>query len=368
MYILLSLVSVCSGYSVHSSCTAQDPAWHYGPSVAPRLRSWVLSLVTMQGEGDTQSRLFDPQTGEFTEHFAHVNDEPEKDDDREDVKRRVVTVSRFHEGVPTGLSWQWRSKRVLDGFLYGKVNDEGRFTGDQITFIYPDFLTGLRGTFVNGVLEHATAVDIIGERCVDGIKELKLEASKDVSVTWRKEEANETYIGQHPTVMDPHEKKSVYVDKSFIPRSKEGVFAARKFLPGDLISYFGGLKTFEENFLLPDMTEEEEENAASYYYNLGLNVPAWWGYPQDLVIDTPGRWRELTSYRTTQAHKVNHKFKGANGFFQTVHHPVLGALGCIVAKAEIDVNEEVYVNYEYNLGVAPQWYRDMYEDEQEYQE
>ena len=41
------------------------------------------------------------------------------------------------------------------------------------------------------------------------------------------------YIGQHPKIMDPHEKKSVYVDQSFIPRSKEGVFVVRKFLPGE---------------------------------------------------------------------------------------------------------------------------------------
>ena len=76
---------------------------------------------------------------------------------------------------------------------------------------------------------------------------------------------------------------------------------------------------------------------------------------------TPGKWRDETEYRTTLAHKVNHKFKRNNAFFQTVHHPVLGALGCIVAKNEIDVGAEIYVNYEYNVDVAPQWYRDGYD-------
>ena len=290
-----------------------------------------------------------------------MNDVIEKGNYKEDTDRRVVTIGAFHGGRPNGLTWQWRSKRILDGFLYGKVNDEGKFTGDDITFIYPDFLTGLTGSFVNGVLEHATAVNIVAERCVAGIKELKFEASSEENVSWKREEANATYIGQHPKVMDPHEKKSVYVDQSFIPRSKEGVFAVRKFLPGHLISYFGGLKTFEENFLLPDMTEEEEEDAASYYYNLGLNIPSWWGYPEHIVIDTPGKWRDEAEYRTTLAHKVNHKFKRNNAFFQTVHHPVLGALGCIVANSVIDANDEIYVNYEYSLNVAPQWYKDGYE-------
>jgi len=305
--------------------------------------------------------LFDKEKDIFTDHFAHVNDLIEEGNYKEDTDQRVVTIGTFRKGRPTGLTWQWRTKRILDGFLYGKVNNEGKFTGDEITFIYPDFLTGLRGTFVNGVLEQATAVNIIAERCKGGIKELKLEDSNEVTVRWKREEANSTYIGQHPKVMDPHEKKSVYVDQSFIPRSKEGVFAARKFMPGDLISYFGGLKTFEENFLLANMTEEEEEDAASYYYNLGLNIPSWWGYPHNIVIDTPGKWRDETEYRTTLAHKVNHKFKRNNAFFQTVHHPVFGALGCIVAKNEIEVGAEIYVNYEYNVDVAPQWYRDGYD-------
>ena len=211
---------------------------------------------------------------------------------------------------------------------------------------------------MNGKLQFATAVDIIAERCLDGMKELKIEASSKSSVTWTREEANATYIGQHPQEMDPHEEKSVYVDQSFIPRSKEGVFARRRFLPGDLVSYFGGLKTFEKNFLLPEMTEEEEEDAASYYYNLGINIPAWWGYPENIVIDTPGKWRDVEDYRSTLVHKVNHKFNRNNAVFKSVHHPALGAMGCIVAKAEIDVDEEVYVNYEYDLAVAPGWYKD----------
>ena len=241
------------------------------------------------------------------------------------------------------------------------VDNEGKFTGEDITFIYPDFLTGLKGTFVNGVLEHATAVNIVAERCVAGIKELKVEASSEVTVTWKREETNSTHIGQHPKIMDPHEKKSVYVDQSFIPRAKEGLFALRKFLPGDLISYLGGIKTFEENFLLPDMTWEERKDAASYYYYLGVNTPFWWGYPDQIVIDIPGKWRDKAEYRTTLAHKVNHKFEKTNAFLETVHHPVLGALGCLVAKTKIDENAEIYIDYEYDIKAAPQWYKDGYD-------
>ena len=152
--------------------------------------------------------MFDTEKGEFTDHFAHVNDIIEKGDYKEDTDRSVVTIGTFHGGRPSGLTWQWRSKRILDGFLYGRVHGEGKFTGDDITFIYPDFLTGLRGTFVNGVLEHATAVNIVAERCVDGLKELKLEASGEVTVKWKREEANTTCI------LDSTQKSWIHMKRS----------------------------------------------------------------------------------------------------------------------------------------------------------
>ena len=200
LFILLLFCS-CDSLPMYSSCTDKTAAWNYGETVAPQLKSWLHSLVTVKGKGKVQSMLFDPEEGVFTEHFAHFNDITDKEDRSEDSKRRVVTVGTFTEGLPAGLTWQWRSKRMLDGFLYGKVNAEGKFTGDKITFIYPDFLTGLRGTFVNGRLKHATAVDIIAERCVDGTKELKIEPSKKRNLTWTRIEANATYIGQNPQEM-----------------------------------------------------------------------------------------------------------------------------------------------------------------------
>lgn len=69
--------------------------------------------------------------------------------------------------------------------MYGVVDHAGSFTGDNIVFVYPDFLTGLQGTFLDGVLVKGRAVDIIGERCNNGIKELKLRSSRhDSHIEW----------------------------------------------------------------------------------------------------------------------------------------------------------------------------------------
>ena len=76
----------------------------------------------------------------------------------------------------------------------------------------------------------------------------------------------------------------MYVATSGRRGGGQGLFARRQFLPGELVSYFGGKKTLEEQFLFENMTLEEEEDAASYYFNLAENAPRWWAVPEGQVI------------------------------------------------------------------------------------
>ena len=56
------------------------------------------------------------------------------------------------------------------------------------------------------------------------------------------------------------------------------------------------------------------------------------------------------------AHKANHVFWGSNAFYRAVEHPVLGGIGCLVALMEIDQDDEIYVDYNYDIdGDAPDW-------------
>ena len=45
-----------------------------------------------------------------------------------------------------------------DGCLYGRLDDLGRFTGDDIAYVYPDFVTCVRGRFHKSVL-------VVGKEC-----------------------------------------------------------------------------------------------------------------------------------------------------------------------------------------------------------
>ena len=105
-----------------------------------------------------------------------------------------VTVGHFYNYLPRGKAWQWKSERMLEGFLYGEVDQEGKFTGDEITYIYPDLLTGLHGKFVDGEIQEARAVDIVAQRCRQGIKEIKLKLSTRDGTVWRPEHSSSDQI------------------------------------------------------------------------------------------------------------------------------------------------------------------------------
>jgi hypothetical protein len=275
------------------------------------------------------------------------------------MERGVFTFGNFIGNLPIGLAWQSRSGRKMEGFLYGKVDQNGEFTGNNITFIYPDFLTGLRGSFAAGVLRHATAVDIVAERCYKGVKELKIELSDhNKHVVWEREQTNLTYIGKNRKAMDPYERKSVYIGMSSKPNSKEGLFARRKFLPGDIVSYYGGQKLFEKDKIFKNMTVEEKYEAAACHLALWRIAPNWLGHPHNLLVDVSKRYRSIVEYRTTLGHKANHSFDN-NVEYWFVDHPVLGGIACLVAETEIDVDEEVFAHYRYGNINLP-WYNEEF--------
>ena len=53
------------------------------------------------------------------------------------------------------------------------------------------------------------------------------------------------------------------------------------------------------------------------------------------------------------------QFNG-NTEFDIIYHPVYGPAACIVAKQQIEKGEELYVNYNYRIKWAPDWYKEAY--------
>jgi histone-lysine N-methyltransferase SETD7 len=220
--------------------------------------------------------------------------------------RSVVMVIRTSYPM---LAWQWVSRYKIDGILYGELDAKGQLTGPNITFIYPDFQTGLRGTFNNGQLVSGIGVRLTAHRCHNGLMEIRTKPFKhDTGLpAWHRESFPGQYLRVNAQRMDPFERRAVYAAQSQIPGANEGIFAKRHYLPGQLISYFIGQLTTEANILFDNQTTVEYDEARSYFFNLGSYTPNAWGLSKFVVIDIPVDMRTLANFRTTLTHKVNHK-------------------------------------------------------------
>ena len=60
-----------------------------------------------------------------------------------------------------------------------------------------------------------------------------------------------------------------------------------------------------------------------------------------MVLDIPLEFRDVVRFRRTLGHKANHLFVYHNTEYDTVHHPVLGGIVCLVALRPIHAGEEV---------------------------
>lgn len=80
-------------------------------------------------------------------------------------------LSKFKNGIPDGPVWMGLIGEPIigQGFLYGKLNKKGKLTGDEIAYIYPDYLTTLVGQFEDKIMKSAREVRITQSKCQDGL-------------------------------------------------------------------------------------------------------------------------------------------------------------------------------------------------------
>ena len=118
-------------HHVTSSCTGQAAQSWNSRHIRLQLEDWLDSLQPVragQNLGSVQERYFD-RSGKYLNQIQGTS-------------TSRSTVGKFSGSVFQGLVWQWRGDHSIDGFLYGRVDQRGRFTGSNITFIYPDLITG----------------------------------------------------------------------------------------------------------------------------------------------------------------------------------------------------------------------------------
>ena len=98
--------------------------------------------------------------------------------------------------------------------------------------------TALVGNFQNGSMISAKESSIIRERCNHGIKEIEIKEPYAGSPIYKYTARSQTSIGDQPTLMDPYERKNVYVDKGI---KDDGLFARKDIDKYDLVVYYSGM-------------------------------------------------------------------------------------------------------------------------------
>ena len=131
---------------------------------------------------------------------------------------------------------------VGSGFIYGPVDENGRPSGKDVIFIYPDFQTALVGTFEGGVMISAVEGEIAGVICLEsGILEPRVQIIEDKrDVVYSYDPSSSEQISSQPLLRDPYESKRVEIRSSGIDSDGEGVFALRDFEEDEDVAFYQG--------------------------------------------------------------------------------------------------------------------------------
>ena len=78
-------------------------------------------------------------------------------------------------------------------------------------------------------------------------------------------------------------------------------------------------------------------------------------------IHIPKDYWDISNFRSTLGHKVNHSFLFPKTKYGFAYNPRFGYIRTVVAKSNITKGEEVLVDYGYSRrSRVPLWYSDLY--------
>ena len=214
--------------------------------------------------------------------------------------------------------------------------------------------TVLVGRFENGTMIAAKQSRILKERCNKGIKEIKVAKPKKGRTTFKYQRPTRLRIGDQPRVMDPYTKKTIYIGDG---KKDDGVFAKRDIANGEIVMYYSGLFWNESHQALYTMDTYKNQTWGEYW-DVFRNLMSFDG---PLKIHIPEPYWNISNFRATLGHKVNHSFRYMKTYYGKVFHPRFGEIRSVIAQADIKRGEEIFVNYGYRIGgTVPTWISDLY--------
>ena len=250
----------------------------------------------------------------------------------------------FKNGRPQGHVWL---ATLGGGFLYGELNEELEFTGDDLAWIYPDFKHAIVGRFKDRVLESGRVAKIVSESCNQfGVKVLQFSNPEGPELFYNP--PTNSSFGGVPGFQDPYEEEAVLIAESGIPNSGKGLFANRFMEKGTLASIYTGyryltkdeIETYRDRYMgNVSLSDDDRRRALKYSINLGST-----GASMHIPIElTNGPELDLPTFGAM----VNCGFE-PNCNFHVLEHPIWGTIEGVFTMRDVAKGEELLVDYGYS--------------------
>jgi len=235
----------------------------------------------------------------------------------------------------------------------------------QGTYVYPDWVTCVTGTWKNYILQRGRYCKITKVSNKVGLKLAIKTEEMNSSPELRYLPPSYNGYGPPPTQTDPFEMNTVEVrgtdmrDMDTSADQGEGLFVTRDIKRGELVCFYSGRLVNSNHMHLLDRRNNAKTMVEKMYqkkFSLNVNNKIMRG----VIIDIPPKDGKMKAYRTTVGHKANHSFRHNAEYHPFQFHPVLGFIEAVVAVKDITKGSEVFCNYGYGpdtynaTGIFPQ--------------
>ena len=251
----------------------------------------------------------------------------------------------FNSGKLSGHFWLGL---LNNGYIHGMANEYGLASGNEISFICPDGVTALKGSFVDKHMKEAYEVKVESYTCNEfGILQAIKYSKRITNVPYSYDPCTNSSFGGKPNfAYDPYEVKYVEARESNVAGGGMGVFAKQKLPKGRIACFYSlylyrhqdQLKTFDDNCSLNTSKSDQYRRQCGKYainletYHGTINLPP--ELDQEYMLPTLGP-------------KVNHHFKANNSIYVETEHPVWGLIMGVVPTIDIQAGQELFTYYDY---------------------
>merc|ERR1712106_327662 len=287
-------------------------------------------------------RDIDPEDGSIME-VTYCNGVPHGTYRHKRMDGQFLSFGRFSNGSKTGVHLVVGTGG--NSYYFGQVDKDEKLNGEVI-YLYPCSYKAIVGHYKCGRLTSGNYRTLMSAAVESGFLELKFEDKGRREV--RYDPPTFMRISRDPLITDEYEGETVYVKESTTEGAGEGLFASRKIFGGELVSVFSGSK------IIKDSNRKSIKYGDEEWSDFRLTLD------KSVDLDIFPEYQLCSEYRASLGHKACHSFEHKNSVFREFEHPRFGRVMSVVAVRDIELDEEVFVSYNYCVSLAPPWYQEIW--------